>query len=67
MLQSPCEVEVSTVYTLKGVTSKVPPQNETSTGKSEHLFFAVKALNLLIVIIFLYICSCNLTLQFSKF
>ena len=24
---------MSTVYTLKGVTSKVPPQNETSTGK----------------------------------
>ena len=38
MLESLCEVEVSTVYTLRGVTSsEVPPRNETSTGKSEYL------------------------------
>lgn len=33
MLESPCEEEVSMVYILRGVTSKVTPQNETSTGK----------------------------------
>ena len=37
MLESLCEAEASTVYTLRGVTSEVPHRNQTSTGKSEYL------------------------------
>ena len=63
------------VCTLRGVSSEAhpaaslessgSPQYETSTGKVK-IFIAVKALNYIIVIYLLYICSCNLTLQFSN-
>ena len=33
MLENLCEVEVSMVCTLRGVTSEMTPRNETSTGK----------------------------------